>query len=98
MVKVEHYPPKRELKSDEIKSVNGCGDSFVAGWVAAMLGREVRSGKEEDVVRHRVGVAQRAASLTLRCEGSVSGELRGLGQWLEEKGREDQRSDVGGEA
>ena len=66
---VRLYPTK-VLEKEEVVSVNGCGDTFV-GALAVGLAKNKR-------VQECVGLAQRAAGLTLRSRESVSPELKGL--------------------
>ena len=62
--------PTEVLDKEEVVSVNGCGDTFV-GALAVGLAKGRR-------VQECIGVAQRAAGLTLRSKESVSPELRRL--------------------
>ncbi|KAJ4347098.1 uncharacterized protein N0V89_011035 [Didymosphaeria variabile] len=66
---VRLYPTK-VLEAEEVVSVNGCGDTFV-GALAVGLAKKKR-------VQDCVGLAQRAAGLTLRSRESVSPELKTL--------------------
>lgn len=66
---VRLYPTKA-LEKEELVSVNGCGDTFV-GALAVGLSKKKR-------VQDCIGLAQRAAGLTLRSRESVSPELRNL--------------------
>lgn len=60
--------PTEVLNKEEVVSVNGCGDTFVGALAVGMAkGRRVQEC---------IGVAQRAAGLTLRSKESVSPELR----------------------
>lgn len=62
--------PTKTLDKEEVVSVNGCGDTFV-GALAVGLAKGKR-------VQDCVGLAQRAARLTLKSRESVSPELRSL--------------------
>jgi pseudouridine-5'-phosphate glycosidase/pseudouridine kinase len=66
---VRLYPTK-VLEKKEVVSVNGCGDTFV-GALAVGLSKKKR-------VQDCIGLAQRAAGLTLRSRESVSLELKTL--------------------
>ncbi|KAL5424238.1 hypothetical protein PMIN04_003300 [Paraphaeosphaeria minitans] len=66
---VRLYPTK-VLEKEDVVSVNGCGDTFV-GALAVGLSKKKR-------VQECVGLAQRAAGLTLRSRESVSPELKSL--------------------
>lgn len=61
------FPPVEQVPTDEIKSVNGVGDTFLGVLVAGLN----MGGKMENLV----DVAQRAAVLTLKSRESVSLEL-----------------------
>lgn len=67
---VRLFAPERILPPEEVVSVNGIGDTF-CGAVAVGLSRSVK-------IQNVVGLAQRAASLSLRSRDSVSQDLRGL--------------------
>jgi pseudouridine-5'-phosphate glycosidase/pseudouridine kinase len=60
--------PTEILNKEDVVSVNGCGDTFV-GALAVGLAKGRR-------VQECIGVAQRAAGLTLRSKESVSPDLR----------------------
>ncbi|KAF2028752.1 hypothetical protein EK21DRAFT_69098 [Setomelanomma holmii] len=67
---VRLFPPERVLSPEEVVSVNGIGDTFCGALAVGLAsGRRV-----QDVV----GLAQRAASLSLKSRESVSPELKGL--------------------
>ncbi|KAF2760132.1 IdgA domain-containing protein [Pseudovirgaria hyperparasitica] len=64
------FEPPEVLVGEDVVSVNGVGDTFLGAVVAGILkGRRV-----EEVV----GLAQRAAGLTLRSKEAVSPELRSI--------------------
>ncbi|KAH7119023.1 Indigoidine synthase A like protein-domain-containing protein [Dendryphion nanum] len=67
---IRSFPTERILGEGEVVSVNGVGDTFL-GVLAAGL---VKGRKMEDVI----GVAQRAAGLTLKSKESVSPQLKEL--------------------
>jgi pseudouridine-5'-phosphate glycosidase/pseudouridine kinase len=67
---VRLFAPEEVLAPEEVVSVNGIGDTFLGALAAAL----VQGGRVQDVV----GLAQRAAGLSLRSKESVSPELRGL--------------------
>lgn len=67
---VRLFPPDKVLGPGEVVSVNGVGDTFVGALAVGIVrGRGVGEA---------VGVAQRAAGLSLRSRDSVSRELRNL--------------------
>jgi len=72
-------PPNRVLRSEEIKTVTGAGDSFV-GWLVAELSRDANVlddiGKLYKVVKR----AQRASEETLLSSEAVSPHLSCLKQ------------------
>jgi sugar/nucleoside kinase (ribokinase family) len=70
------FPPPEEIPSEDIRSVNGVGDTF-AGALVAGLARGSESGKDV-YVEDLVDLAQRAAGLTLRSLEAVSEEVVGL--------------------
>ncbi|KAF2012231.1 hypothetical protein BU24DRAFT_397180 [Aaosphaeria arxii CBS 175.79] len=67
---VRMFPTDKILGEGEVVSVNGVGDTFL-GVLSAGL---VKGKKVEDVV----GLAQRAAGMSLKTKDSVSGELKTL--------------------
>jgi sugar/nucleoside kinase (ribokinase family) len=75
------FPPPEEIPADDIRSVNGVGDTF-AGVLVAGLARGSESGKDVHV-EDLVDLAQRAAGLTLRSLEAVSEEVAGLKTLLE---------------
>jgi sugar/nucleoside kinase (ribokinase family) len=70
------FPPPEEIPAEEIRSVNGVGDTF-AGALVAGLARGKENGREIHV-EDLVNLAQRAAGLTLRSLEAVSGEVASL--------------------
>lgn len=69
------FPAAERVSEEDVVSVNGVGDTF-AGTIVAGL---ARGRRVEDVI----GVAQRAAVLSLKSAEAVSGELVGLRSELE---------------
>jgi pseudouridine-5'-phosphate glycosidase/pseudouridine kinase len=67
---VRLFEPGEVLAPEEVVSVNGIGDTFLGALSVGL----VKGGRVQDVV----GLAQRAAGLSLRSKESVSPELRGL--------------------
>ncbi|KAF2007675.1 IdgA domain-containing protein [Amniculicola lignicola CBS 123094] len=77
---VRVFPVEEVVRPEEVVSVNGIGDTFLGAVVSGLVG----GGAVQDVL----GLAQRAAGLTLRCGESVSREVRGLRGELERGGME----------
>lgn len=67
---VRLFPPEKILEAHEVVSVNGIGDTFCGALAVGIA----QGNKVQDVI----GLAQRAAGLSLKSRESVSPELRGL--------------------
>ena len=67
------FPPPEQIKAEEIRSVNGVGDTFVGTLIASLMS----SGSSARVEDH-IDVAQRAAALTLQGSDAVSKDLASL--------------------
>jgi len=76
---VRLFEPGEVRGGEEVVSVNGCGDTFLGALAVGL----VRGGGMEGIL----GVAQRAAGLTLRCGESVSPRLVELREEVEGLGR-----------
>lgn len=72
-VYVRFFPAAEEVATGDVVSVNGVGDTFAGTLVAGLVAGGGKRGVEEVV-----GVAQRAAVLSLRSREAVSGGLVGL--------------------
>jgi pseudouridine-5'-phosphate glycosidase/pseudouridine kinase len=70
------FPPAEEVDAADIVSVNGVGDTFV-GTLVAEMARAKAQGKEKGV-EECIGLAQKAAVLTLKSEQAVSPGLAAL--------------------
>jgi pseudouridine-5'-phosphate glycosidase/pseudouridine kinase len=70
------FPPSEEVNAADIVSVNGVGDTFV-GTLVADLARAKAQGREKGV-EECIGLAQKAAVLTLKSEQAVSPGLAAL--------------------
>lgn len=73
------FPPSEEVEAADIVSVNGVGDTFV-GTLVAQLAEAKAQGREKGV-EECVGVAQKAAVLTLKSLQAVSPDLGVLRKW-----------------
>ena len=71
------FPPPETLKSEDIVSTNGIGDTFLGVLMAALTKRD--GVRIEDAVE----IAQRASALTLMSKESVSPEVSKLRLALE---------------
>ncbi|KJX98026.1 IdgA domain protein [Zymoseptoria brevis] len=67
------FPPAARVPAEEVVSVNGVGDTF-AGVIVAGLAKAKKEGREARV-EDLVGVAQRAAIVTLKSEGGVGKDV-----------------------
>ncbi|PIA96233.1 Pseudouridine-5'-phosphate glycosidase [Cercospora beticola] len=65
------FPAVEEVKTEDVVSVNGVGDTF-AGTIVAGLAGAAEKGKTSARVEDFIDVAQRAAVLTLKSKESVS--------------------------
>ncbi|KAF2272118.1 uncharacterized protein EI97DRAFT_504447 [Westerdykella ornata] len=72
---VRLFEPERVFAPEEVVSVNGVGDTFLGALAVGL----VRGGRVQD----GIGLAQRAAGLTLGSRESVSEGLRELRGWVE---------------
>lgn len=67
------FPPSENVKAEDVVSVNGVGDTFV-GTLVAELAKAKAKGVEKGV-EECIGIAQKAAVLTLKSAQAVSPEL-----------------------
>jgi sugar/nucleoside kinase (ribokinase family) len=70
------FPPPEDIPAEDIRSVNGVGDTL-AGALVAGLARGSENGKDV-YVEDLVDLAQRAAGFTLKSLEAVSEEVAGL--------------------
>lgn len=76
---LRHFPAIKSVRPDEIVSVNGAGDTFLGGLIAASIGRPGRPV----TIPEAVDLAQRAAVESLRAPDAVPDRLAGLARRAE---------------